>query len=183
MDHSHVDQSSISDGLPTRLMSLTELSPARAHAVLLVDEQPPCVAVILAAQNDDNTFSAFVRGDIVVLPGDTRVADPAPATVLAVTQQALLTSLELLQIIDGHADNLDAALDRAEQRHRTRLEQIRAYTIEQHRHGEICRAALNDFLKHACLAPYWPRHVVPLTAEGQSPSRPSSQPVFTKEPQ
>ncbi|EXG81983.1 hypothetical protein [Cryptosporangium arvum] len=44
--------------------------------------------------------------------------------------------------------------------------QIRAYVVDQHRRGEICRAGLNAFLVHFDLGLYRPHHTVTFTVTG-----------------
>ncbi|GAA3386318.1 hypothetical protein [Cryptosporangium minutisporangium] len=150
-----------------RPATLTELSPRLGQAVFLLDDGLAREALILGVAEEVNAVTAFLDGQVQIVPGHTRAIEITnPRLVLTLTRRALGQLLPAHRAAGERIDELTAELARIRDAHDTQLSEIRAYAVTAHQRGEICRAGLNHFLDRFGLGRYQPRHVVTFTITG-----------------
>ncbi len=146
---------------------LAQLSAAPGQAVTVLHPDYPENAVVLSQVDGSGLVRVLVDGQVRSLRGDVDampVTDTAVALDLA--RQAVAWALTAQQDAVDEAHALVVQCDELRQRHIGELAEIRAYAIDRHRDGDICRDGLNAFLTRFGLAPYQPRHRVRFTISG-----------------
>lgn len=152
---------------PVVTRPLGDLLPGRPAAGQLVVALPSGDQVVVMGRADDGQVEVWSFGRLTRRDPDTAVS--------AVTDPAARDNL-LAAAVHGLAEQQHAATERAtravEDRDRDRethervLAEIRAYAVDKHQDGSICRGGLNDFLTAFGLPEYAPRVRVRYTLSG-----------------
>jgi hypothetical protein len=138
--------------------------PAADHLAVTL---PSGDQVVVVGRADDGQVEVWSLGHITRRDADTAVT--------AVSDPAVRDGL-MGAAVHGLAVQRNAATERAAQAvaerdrdrdaHEQVLTDIRAYAVDKHQNGDICRSGLNDFLEHFGLAVFEPRVRVCFTISG-----------------
>ncbi len=154
-------------GGPIATRPLGDFLPGRPAAGQLAVVLPSGDRVVVVGRADDGQVEVWSLGRLTRRDPDT--------TASPVTDPAARDGL-LAEVVHGLAEQRHAATERAthavEDRDRDRethervLTDIRAYAVDKHQAGDICRSGLNDFLTAFGLPEFQPRVRVRYTLSG-----------------
>ncbi|ROO52759.1 hypothetical protein EDC02_7700 [Micromonospora sp. Llam0] len=169
-------QRALTLGRPTAQLAITAyphpqplaaLAGAPGQAVIVLHADRRDNAVVLAQPAEAGTVHVLIDGQARSVSADIpAVPVTDSSTALALARQAVEWALAARHSAVDRARGLAERLDEQRQRHVGQVAEIRAYAIDRHRDGDICRDGLDKFLDHFGLDPYEPRHRVQFTISG-----------------
>jgi hypothetical protein len=152
---------------PVSARPLGDFLPGRPAAGQLVVTLPSGDQVVVVGRADDGQVEVWSLGRITRRDPDTAAS--------AVTDPAARDGL-LAEVVHGLGEQRHAATGRAtaavadrdhdRETHERVLTDIRAYAVDKHQAGDICRSGLNDFLTAFGLPEFQPRVRVRYTLTG-----------------
>ena len=134
--------------------------PAADQPVVTLDGGNGPAPCVVLARHDADLIEVWREGTLTVLHGEV----PASAIVAAHDRETAL--LAAIATVTRLRRDAQTSLGRANARHHTTIEEMRAYAIEQHEDRMICRDGLEEFLDHFDLEPYEQRLRVTFTLTG-----------------
>jgi hypothetical protein len=162
----HPDGATRPDG-PVLTRPLADFLPGGPAAHQLAVTLPSGDQVVVLRQANNGQVEVWSFGHVTRREADT--------VVYAVADSARRDGL-LTQVVHGLAEQRRVAIDRAAEvaaerdaerdAHERVLSDIRAYAVDKHQDGTICRGGLNDFLTAFGLPEYEPRVRVYFTLTG-----------------
>lgn len=171
---SNMQQPSLTLGHPHAQLAITAqpqplaaLAGAPGQAVIILHADRRDTAVVLTQPTETGTVHVLIDGHTRSVNADIPAVPVTDSTTaLALAQQAAQWALAARQDAIDRARAMAERLDDQRQRHVIEVAEIRAYAIDRHRDGDICRDGLDKFLAHFDLDPYEPRHRVRFTISG-----------------
>lgn len=142
---------------PATTLATLPAPDGHPHLVLLTDTDTP--AIVLAHRHSvvDLLLTDATTVTVPARTPATTITDPAqPTGLLRAAVTHFRTTL----------NDTQAAFDTAELQYRQVLDNIRAYAVDRHRAGDICRGGLDRFLTTFDMEPYLPPLRVRFTITG-----------------
>jgi hypothetical protein len=146
----------------------TFAASAPGQVVTIVDGYLTENAVVLGQRDNAAGVRVLINGQLRTVSGDV-TAEPIsdPGTGQALAQRALAWLLMRHRTIEDQVRDQTAQLAEQRRSFDSHLAQIRSYTIDRCRAGDLDRDVLNDFLTRFDLDPYRPRQRVRFTITGE----------------
>lgn len=152
---------------PVLTRPLGDFLPSGPAADRLTVTLPDGRDVVVIGRTDDGQVEVWSA---------SLVLDRSPDTLVSAVTDPVRRDGLLASVVHRLAQHRDAAEQRAtrlaadrsqdHEAHRNRLTAIRAYAVEKHQSGDICRTGLNEFLETFGLGRFEPRIRVHFTVSG-----------------